>query len=330
MSAPSNLLTDAELDALAQDVASGAYDNEAGYNIQKNVRKHDLASEGSNLGVNLSAIDMINERFVRQFRSGMLESLRTSPRVMANKVSIIKYGSYLKGLQPPLSVNVVRSRNLRCLSTVVIEPSLVFSSLDSFFGGLGKGAAELTPGRLFTPTEQRIINLILGVLFQSLMDSWGPLMPADFELVSSEINPQFVQIADDDDLIVLSRFETENADKKGFIDIAYPYAALKPVRDLMRSRVQTSSGSDEADTIWRDEMTNAVYDSSVTINVMMGELDITLAQLEHLTEGQTLYFRKPEFSTMYINGTPAYAATVGAMGTQTAIQIQRVLTKGLV
>ena len=79
-----SILTDAELDALAQDVAQGEYDNNSGFNIYNNVRKHDLASEGSNLGVNLNAIDMINERCVRQFRLGMLERLRTRPRIIAN------------------------------------------------------------------------------------------------------------------------------------------------------------------------------------------------------------------------------------------------------
>jgi len=111
---------------------------------------------------------------------------------------------------------------------------VVFSSLDSFFGGFGKGVGNLPPGRLFTPTESRIINMILEVFFKSLQDAWSAVLPIEFELVSSEINPQFAQIADENDLVILTRFEAEgNMDSQGFIDLVYPYASLKPIRELL-------------------------------------------------------------------------------------------------
>ena len=52
---------------------------------------------------------------------------------------------------------------------MVIDPSLVFASLDNF-GGFGRGIGELPPGRLFTPTETSIINITLDVFFGSLQD----------------------------------------------------------------------------------------------------------------------------------------------------------------
>ena len=66
MSAPSgNLLSEAELEALAEGVADGSVAVDTGFNTGARVRKHDLASEDSSLGVNLATIDMINERFIR-------------------------------------------------------------------------------------------------------------------------------------------------------------------------------------------------------------------------------------------------------------------------
>ena len=75
-------------------------------------------------------------------------------------------------------------------------------------------------------------------------------MPVEVETVSSEINPQFAQIVYENDLIILSRFEAELGDEvKGFIDIVYPYA-LKPFRELLRSRLQTGDGNEESDRLW--------------------------------------------------------------------------------
>ena len=192
----SNLLSDEELAALSEGVRDGSIETDTGFNTKVRVRKHDLASEDSSLGVNVSSIDMINERFIRMFRMGLLEVLRTSPRVNPTRVRIMKYSEYLQDLKPPLAVNMIRMGPLRGNSVIIIDPNVVFSSLDSFFGGFGKGVADLPPGRLFTPTESRIIKIILEVFFRSLKEAWAPLMPIECELISSEINPHFAQIAD--------------------------------------------------------------------------------------------------------------------------------------
>ena len=239
-----SLLTPEELEALAEGVDAGELEVDTGFNLQARVVKHDLAAEDSTLGVNLSSIDMINERFIRMFRLGLLEVLRTSPRISPARVRIMKFGDYLPDLKPPLSVTTIRTAPLRGSSMVLIEPNIIFSALDNFFGGFGRGIGALPPGRLFTPTEARIIKMMLDQLFMSLQEAWAPLLPIEIETVSSEINPQFAQIVEENDLIILSRFEAELGDNvKGFIDIVYPYAALKPFRELLRSRLQTGDGN---------------------------------------------------------------------------------------
>jgi flagellar motor switch protein FliM len=287
------------------------------------VRKHDLASEDSSLGVNVSSIDMINERFIRLFRLGLLEVLRTSPRVNPTRVQILKFGDYLKGLRAPLSVNMIRMNPLRGNSVIIIDPNVVFSSLDSFFGGFGKGVGELPPSRLFTPTETRIIKIILEVFFRSLTEAWGPLMPIECEHVSSEINPQFAQIADENDLVVLSRFEADAtvSGGKGFIDLVYPYATLKPVRELLSSRVQSGEGNEESDRKWRKALADAVGDAKLELQVTMGEIKTTLHHLNHLQEGDLLFFKKDDTALMSTDGVPAFHVNVGTRGSQVAVQI---------
>jgi len=266
---------------------------------------------------------MINERFIRLFRLGLLEVLRTSPRVNPTRVQILKFGDYLKGLRAPLSVNMIRMNPLRGNSVIIIDPNVVFSSLDSFFGGFGKGVGELPPSRLFTPTESRIIKIILEVFFRSLTEAWGPLMPIECEHVSSEINPQFAQIADENDLVVLSRFEADATASggKGFIDLVYPYATLKPVRELLSSRVQSGEGNEESDRKWRKALASAVGDAKLELQVTMGEIKTTLHHLNHLQEGDLLFFKKDDTALMSTNGVPAFHVNVGTRGSQVAVQI---------
>lgn len=324
------LLSAEELSALAEGISDGSIPVDTGYNTSVRVRKHDLASEDSSLGVNVASIDMINERFIRTFRLGLLEMLRSSPRVSPSRVQISRFGDYLKGLRAPLSVNMVRMNPLRGYSIVAIDPVVVFSSLDSFFGGFGRGVAQLPPTRLFTPTETRIINMILEVFFKSLKDAWSPIMDIDHEVVSSEINPQFAQIADENDLVILSRFEVEaGASAQGFIDLVYPYASLKPVRDLLRSRVQTGDGNEESDNQWRTDLGLAVDSASVELRVLLGDIPTSLGAIEAMQPGDVVFFKKPELARMLINEVPAFDVQVGNLGSQTAVQIARSVIPGM-
>ncbi len=341
MADTSNLLSPEELAALAQGIDDGSIAVDTGLNLTTRVKKHDLASEDSTLGVNTSSIEMINERFVRLFRLGLMEVLRTSPRINPSRAQIVRFGDYLKDLRPPLAVNTIRINPLRGFSLVTIEPTLVFSALDNFFGGTGSGmpgtprrratdkegeplpANWLPPTRMFTPTESRIVKIILDVFFRSLKEAWAPLLPVDFDHVGSEINPQFAQIADENDLVIMSRFETESAGGvKGFVDLVYPYASLKPLRDLLRNRVQ-ADGSEESDMKWRKELTSAVGDAQLEMQVLLGTVVDHYERVQNLKEGDLLFFKKPELATMMIGGLPAFECQVGMSGPNVAIRIEK-------
>jgi flagellar motor switch protein FliM len=268
---------------------------------------------------------MINERFIRTFRLGLLEMLRTTPRINPKRVEIVRFGDYLKTLKPPLSVNTVRMNPLRGNSLVVIDPTVVFSSLDSFFGGFGRGVGQLPSGRLFTPTELRIIKMILDVFFRSLKEAWAPVMELDFEVVSQEINPQFAQIADENDLVILTRFDSEGNNANGFIDLVYPYASLKPARELLRNRAQTSDGNEDSEKQWHNDLSMAVDNAALEMRVLMGAIESSFGEIENMQAGDLLYFKKPDNAKLLINGIPAFEAQVGTLGTQTAVQIERAI-----
>jgi len=320
-----NLLSQEEIDALATGISDGSIPVDTGYNTAANIRKHDLTNEDSSLGVNVTSLDMINERFIRLFRLALLDVLRTSPRITPARVQLIKFGDYMKDLSPPLSVNVIRMNPLRGNAMVLIDPNVIFNSLDNFFGGFGRGIGTLPPGRLFTPTETRVIGIILDVFFTSLKEAWSPLLSLDFETVSSEINPHFAQIADENDLVIVNHFDAECGDNKGFLDVVYPYSALKPIRDLLRNRVASSDGDQESEQRWQDELTSAVGDSKLEMRVIIGSIKTTLGQIDSIKEGDLLYFRKTEYARVNIQDIPVFDARVGASGPSVAIKIEKIL-----
>jgi flagellar motor switch protein FliM len=129
---------------------------------------------------------------------------------------------------------------------------------------------------------------------------------------------------------VLSRFEADATASggKGFIDLVYPYATLKPVRELLSSRVQSGEGNEESDKKWREALASAVGDAKLELQVTMGEIKTTLHHLNHLQEGDLLFFKKDDTALMSTNGVPAFHVNVGTRGSQVAVQIDHEYVHG--
>jgi flagellar motor switch protein FliM len=100
---------------------------------------------------------------------------------------------------------------------------------------------------------------------------------------------------------------------------------LKPLRDLLRNRVQ-ADGSEESDLKWRNDLTKAVGDSMVELQVLLGQVVDDYQRIETLKEGDLLFFKKPELATVYIGDLPAFECQVGMAGPNVAIRIEKSLS----
>ena len=327
MAEDSSRLSEEELNALASDEG---FDEDSASLIDPehvssaSVRPHNLVTEDTTIGINLAAVDMITERFTRHLRLGLLEVLRTSPRITADRVKTLPSSEYLRDLQAPLSVNTVRLSGLRGTSMVVIDPNVVFASLDNFFGGFGRGIDGLPPGRMFTPTETRIINIMLEVIFASIQEAWSPIMEINCEHIGSEINPAFVQIVDENDLVIVCHLEVELLGKeRGAIDVVYPFATLKPIRDVLRGRVQDSEDPSVDHDVWARELASAASDAELEHSVTLGEIELTLGDFKKLQVGDVLDLKKYDYARVLVDDIPLFDAEVGTANGYTAARLMQ-------
>ena len=107
--------------------------------------------------------------------------MRRSPEVSIAPPRVVKYGDFIGGLAVPTSLNLASVKPLRGTSLFVIEPTLIFLIIDNLFGGDGRFHARVD-GRDFTPTEQRIIDRLLQVVFREYQKAWERVYPLRFDL----------------------------------------------------------------------------------------------------------------------------------------------------
>jgi flagellar motor switch protein FliM len=215
----------------------------------------------------------------------------------------------------------VRFPPLRGYGLVTIDPAIVYGAVDSFFGGQGGGDIELSAQRGFTPTEERIIQILVDVIFTNLRDAWAPVYNLSPEYVSREINPSFAQVGEERETVVVSRFELEvGPQMRGQLTIMYPFSALKPIRLLLRGRIQAGERDEKLAARWADQLQEAVSDAELEIVGQLGTLRMSAADLASLRVGETIPFKPSELVKVLVQSTHLFDAEYGSSDGMAAIR----------
>ena len=316
-----DLLSQDEIDALlhgVDDVKEVEEVEEVLESKNDNAIKFDFSSQDRIVRGRMPTLELINERFARHMRISLFNMLRKAAEVSINGVQMMKFGEYQNTLYVPTSLNMVRFRPLKGTSLVTMEARLVFILVENFFGGDGRFHAKIE-GREFTPTERRIIQLLLKIVFEDYKDAWSPVMEVEFEYLDSEVNPSMANIVSPTEVIVVSSFHIEVDGGGGDFHIVMPYSMVEPIRELLDAGVQ--SDKMETDVRWSSALRDEIMDVPVNFRVNLVEQDISLRDLMELQAGDVIPMKMPEHATMFVEELPTYRVKMGSSGEKLAVQI---------
>jgi flagellar motor switch protein FliM len=232
-------------------------------------------------------------------------------------VKMVKFAEYVHGLAVPSNLNLVRIKPLRGTALAVFEPRLVFTVIDNFFGGDGRFHARIE-GRDFTPTENRVIQILLAELFKAMTEAWAPVLPLEFEYLSSEINPQFANIVSPTETVVVSRFHVELDGGGGEIHLTLPYAMVEPIRALLDAGVQ--SDRVDRDDRWAETLHEEVLDAEVELTSLLLETQLTIGEFLQLRPGDVIPVQMPELTTVFAEDVPIFRGRYGQANGHKAIR----------
>lgn len=322
-----SLLSSEEVEALVEGMASGDVDTSPTPGpTPGSVQAYSLVSTDTTTRGQLAALEMVNDRLSRQLRGSLLNLLRQAVKVAVNPFEVTTFGSFIHSVPAPCNVNIVRYPPLRGYGLITIDPSIVYGAVDSFFGGRGDGGADLHPQRGFTPTEERIIQLLLEAVFNDLRDAWAPVYALTPEYVSREINPAFAQVGEERETVVVTRFDLElGAGVRGQISIMYPFSALKPIRLLLRGRVQSGERDEKLAHAWSVQLQDAVMDAELEMVAQLATVRVSALDLASIQAGDTLWFKPPEAVKVLVQSNHLFDAEYGTQNNNMAVRIDRVL-----
>jgi flagellar motor switch protein FliM len=318
-----DLLSQDEIDALLHGVDSGAVDTTPPA-APGEARPFDFTSQDRIVRGRMPTLEMINERFARLFRISLFNMLRRQPELSVAGIETAKFSEYTHSLLVPTSLNLVRVKPLRGTALIILEPRLVFSVVENFFGGDGKSYTRIE-GREFTPTENRVIQLLLRQAFAGLTEAWSAVMGIEFEYLNSEVNPHFANIVAPTEIVVVSRFMIELEGGGGHLHITFPYSMIEPIREQLDAGVQ--SDRVDRDERWTATLRNQIQEAPLELESSLATSQITLRQLLTLKAGDVIPITMPKTVDLCSEEMPLFRGTFGVSAGHHAVRITEIIRR---
>ncbi|MGQ8366400.1 flagellar motor switch protein FliM [Glaciecola sp. 1036] len=314
----SDLLSQDEIDALLHGVDDVEEEEVEEVEEDGSALEYDFSSQDRIVRGRMPTLELVNERFARHMRVSLFNMMRRSAEVSINGIQMIKFGEYIHTLFVPTSLNMVRFRPLKGTGLITMEARLVFIMVDNFFGGDGRYHAKIE-GREFTPTERRIIQMLLKLIFEDYKEAWGPVMDVSFEYLDSEVNPAMANIVSPSEVVVISSFHIELDGGGGDFHVSLPYSMLEPIREMLDAGVQTDK--EDTDFRWSKALRDEIMDVKVDMSVHFMDLDVTLDDLIHYKDGDIIPINMPETVTVSVEDLPTFRAKLGQSRDAIALKI---------
>ncbi len=337
----SDLLSQAEIDALLSGMNGGGDDNITDLYEDENddmsqyleptsnnsnttptiergvVREYDLSSQERIVRGRMPTLEMVNERFARLLRTSFFQLLRRSSEIYVSPIKIQKFSEFTQNLLVPTNLSIIKAHPLRGKALVVMNPALIFTVVDNFFGG-GGGFHTQSEGKEFTPVEMRIVRIILDMIFKDLKEAWKPAIDLEFEYLSSEINPRFANIVEAGEMVVVATVHVDLEGGGGDIHVTMPYTMLEPIRELLDV---INISADEVDQNWHSLLLNEVMRVELDINSFLVEKTMSIRDVLQLKKGDVIPVEMPENVKIRAAGIPIFEGKMGIYDGNYAVQI---------
>ncbi len=315
-----DFLSQEEVDALLKGVTGETDAPAADEQVAGGVKPYDLGRQERIVRGRMPTLELVNERFARYLRIGLFNYMQRNTEISLGPVRVQKYSDFIRNLVVPTNLNLIQVKPLRGTGLVVLDPNLVFLVVDNMFGSDGRFHSRVE-GRDFTPTEQRIIQGLLRVIFAEYERSWKPVYPLSFEYIRSEMNTQFANIATPSEIVLAVTFTIELSGASAEMHLCLPYSMIEPIRDMLSSSMHSEQLS--SDKHWTTTLTRQLQSAEVELVAPLCSARITLGDIMKMKVGDVVPVSIPETVSVAVDGVPVMECRYGLRNGQYALKVDR-------
>lgn len=281
-------------------------------------REFDITNQEKSIQSKIISLGIINEKIARNVRTSLYQFLKRPVDISISKIKIIHFEEYIKSLPCPSSINMFKMNPLKGISLFVFNSRLIYSFVDSYFGGEGHSHFKSNT-KEFTPTENRIVKLLLDHFYNDLKEAWSTFIDIHFETKNTESNPSMVNMFGDKEILIVSKFRIELEGGGGDFDICLPYSMLEPIKELFEAGIHADH--DRNNEKWGQQLREHLLDVRIDINCVLAKKRILLKEIMKFKDGDIINIEIPEEIVIKADDKPLFSGSFGTFDSKYAIKI---------
>jgi len=316
-----NVLSQDEVDSLLDGISEGKVKTETTIpETDEGITGYDFSRQTGPIHVRMPTLGIINERFIGFLKTSLSGATRSAIDVNVSDFESVKFGEFTRSIPLPTSLNIFKMEPLRGFALLILEGSLIFAFVDTFFGGKAVSSIRLE-GKSFTTIEAKIVDKIVKIILHDLQRAWSDAYELRIVFARSEVDPQFAGIASPAEMVVVIRFNIDLENTSGVMTVCIPYSTLEPIREKLSHRFHGEK--QEVDERWKRHLEERIKKMTINLGCTLASTRITGRELLEMKVDDVIQLDQKISDPIIVNveGVPKFKGYPGACNKKKAIRI---------
>ncbi|MDD3879740.1 MAG: flagellar motor switch protein FliM [Syntrophomonas sp.] len=318
----SEVLSQSEIDALLSALSDGSVDADLlkEEELKSKIKIYDFRRPNKFSKDQIHTLQVIYENYARTLGTYLSGQLRVPLQVELLSVEQLTYEEFIRSIPNPTILNIFSLYPLHGSAIMEINPNLGFAFLDRLLGGPGYAPSK---ARALTEIEQTVIERLSQRMLDYLQEPWDSIIQLEPSLDRVETNPQFTQLVQPTEIMIIVSLETRMGDVMGMINICIPFLVLESILDKLNVHYYYSTAAQERSPANIAAIRSKLENTTIPIKVVMGKTIITVRDLLSLSVGDVIPLNRniSEELDIVIGNSAKFLGKPGVFANRMAIQI---------
>ncbi|MHB1682716.1 MAG: flagellar motor switch protein FliM [Bacilli bacterium] len=327
-----DILSQGEIDALLTALSSGEVSAE---DIRREdgasrIRPYDFKRAMRFSKEHLRTISRIHELYSRLLATYLSVQARTVVQVLIASVDQVPYEEFVRSIPEVTVLHVIDVKTLGGKFLVEMGNNVASAMLDRLLGGLGH---KIDVEHRFTDIDILVMERLFARSLPSLSAAWAGIADLQFTYDGLEINPQFIQIANQNDVVLVVSLAVSIGPVSGLINLCMPHVVLETVMPRLSNRFAFATPQRDGVDASVQSRLLSVHMGSVEVGLKaeIGHTSIRVDEFLGLKAGDVIALDQPidRPLTIRVGEEPKYWGYPGTTRGRYALKISRVVEEGV-
>ncbi|KPH62813.1 flagellar motor switch protein FliM [Novosphingobium aerophilum] len=276
----------------------------------------------------LPMLEVVCERMVRAFATSMRNLTSDAIDVSLEEITSTRFGEFMNHVPLPAMFGVFQVTEWENYGVVTVDSGLIYAVVDALLGGRKGTRPMRVEGRAFTTIETMLVSKMVQLALDDLSQAFEAIEQVNMVVERMESSPRFAAIAGPSNIAAVATFRVDMEGRGGKFSVLLPYATIEPVRNKLLQRFMGEKLG--RDRMWATHMASELYNTEVTVDVVLGEKLMSLRDVMNLKVGQTIALSHSPNDALQVHcgGVPLGRAHIGQRSSNIAIRMATDISKG--